>query len=364
MNLEGRTINGFYTHLSRDGVLPFGMYHTQHVITAFLPEHLSNSMRFYKTFRQFPCVQVLQEFAPQDLNENGQGRVELELVANVRLVLDDVVYSPHLPRVPRAYDRLFLSLKKLLASGCTLEVDPWDHWIIRRDGNLLVFGIRSPELPDPEMRIVLGPYVRDGQSPRVPQHLQNAIAKETPQAEGGPPRGLQAAILRANAREEEKEAGLLQSQLGRLTAPIEDNKPAKPVAGAVDKAISKAGKTISRPTQGSALVKPREAARKHWGNLAYGALSPAEVGRVTAPVENKPAKPLQGQLGRSTALVENKPTKPVADPVNRANDKAGKNISRPSQGSAPVKPKPREAARKHWGNLAYGALPQAGKDTR
>ncbi|OAP57955.1 hypothetical protein AYL99_07045 [Fonsecaea erecta] len=166
-------------------------------------------MGFYKSLRRCPGV---VEFAPHLGNEHGQGRVEPELAANVRFVLDDVVCVPRLPRVPVAYDRLFLGLNKLLDSGCTLEVDPWDHWITRRNGNLLVFGVRSPSLPDPEMRFALDPLARAVQPLGVPQLLQNADPTESAHPERLPPRELQAAILRVTRRdpvEVDKDIGTL-----------------------------------------------------------------------------------------------------------------------------------------------------------
>ncbi|KIW78936.1 hypothetical protein Z517_08775 [Fonsecaea pedrosoi CBS 271.37] len=269
MNLEGRTINSSYSYLVNNGEIPAGTFHCQHIIAAYLDEHFSNSMGFYKSFQQCPGV---REFAPHLGNEHGQGRVELDLAGDVRLALDDVVYGPRFPRVPVAYDRLFLSLPKLLDSGCTLEIDTYDHWVIRRNGNLLVFGLRTPSLPDPEMRVVVGPYVRGAQNLGGPQSLQNAIAKESPRAEERPPPAeLQAAIMRAAARDMEKPAGSLLVPAPRVTTPVE-NKPMKPLLDVVSKANHKPANNGSRPTRGSVSAKPRDAARKHWGRLSYRAL--------------------------------------------------------------------------------------------
>ncbi|KIW24971.1 uncharacterized protein PV07_10647 [Cladophialophora immunda] len=142
------------------------------------------------------------------------------------------------------------------------------------NGNLLIFAFKSPSVLDPEMRVVLGPFARAVHGVRLPQSLQNAVVGEGPPARERPPRELQAAISRATARDGERAAGPLERQVGRLTAPMANN-PTKPSSDAGNKASHKPGTNFSRPSQGNGSAKPRDAARKHWANLAYRALPPA-----------------------------------------------------------------------------------------
>ena len=89
----------------------------------------------------------------------GQGRVDLILAADVRNFLDDVVYSNKLPW--KDLPRVFISLSKMLQIGCTMETERWNNWILRKNGNLVIFGASSRS-SDARTRTVLGPRIGEG----------------------------------------------------------------------------------------------------------------------------------------------------------------------------------------------------------
>jgi hypothetical protein len=153
-------ILSFKQNLLGPDILPDGSLHeARHVLDAELKHHFTNSLELYETFSPDPGV---TEFDPSHGNLLGTGRVTIDLAANIRLTLHEVVYYPALAPGTVRMPMVAISLSKLLqTAGCTFEIDRYDNWVIKKRGQFLVFGTKTPCRPL-DQRWALGPRISEG----------------------------------------------------------------------------------------------------------------------------------------------------------------------------------------------------------
>ncbi|EXJ63952.1 hypothetical protein A1O7_00287 [Cladophialophora yegresii CBS 114405] len=323
--------------ISQD-ILPDDAFHEiRDLLDSKLKHHFSNSLEFYKTFSPDPGV---AEFDPSQGNLFGTGRIRLGLAAGVRLVLDDVVYNPAL--VTELLNRPFvvISLSKLLETpGCTLEIDRYKNWVLKKDGQFFILGAKAPHGPR-EQRWVTGPRIPESGNAAVPQALQGAVARGPMDAERQPPRGAQAPVMRLIAQSTENPVVAERSTPttaatptrptpipehtinalapgARETAPGFQNiggmwisqptsvpaTPMRSVRSSKDRVGEKVLADLPKPSHAKSLSNPQKAARSRWGNVEYRSLprvdersarAPETPGsRSSAPVARKPNASLE-----------------------------------------------------------------------
>ncbi|KAJ9608114.1 hypothetical protein H2200_007102 [Cladophialophora chaetospira] len=208
-------------------------FDTCHIIDSELDTHFANSLELYHASER---SLVVPEDDPGRGGRLRSGRVELNLANNVKVVLDDVFYDPQRrDRIRPFRPRVIISLKRLLATfDTTFEVEAIGHWHVKRNGQLLVFGLITENFSYPTERIALGPPLPSSVAIASPQVLQGAVTVEPAENAGRPPSTSSTAVN-----------DTVPASVGgyRLTA-----SQAKPAG------------------------KPRDAARRHWRTVRYANL--------------------------------------------------------------------------------------------